>query len=199
MKGLLIKDLYMIKNYCKLYVLVLICFSIGNVFANNSIAFSYTYMIASMVVITLMSYDENNGFNEYAYELPIDAKKIVSCKYILGLIINCLIILINALLSFVMKGSIDLHSLLLGICICCISFSITIPVYFRFGVQKGRIAYYLMIGFTVGIAVYLNDSGLQNNSIQMGEYIIVVLAIAIFILSWFLSTGFYTLRMKKER
>lgn len=76
--------------------------------------------------------------------------------------------------------------------------SISMPFIFKLGVEKGRIAYYVMIGFVCGASVL--SSGLFREHLQAEirlNTILVVLSfvgIGVYILSWYLSIVFYKKR-----
>ena len=84
MKGLIIKDLCVIKNQMKTLLLVLaffVIFSIINEDATFILFLVPFYMI--MILITTFNYDEFNKWDSYCNSLPLSRKEIVKSKYIL--------------------------------------------------------------------------------------------------------------------
>ena len=66
MKGLILKDLYMMKHYCKSYLIIAIVFlivSLSDTVANMFFLF-YPCMLCGIIPINLLGYDErSNSFN----------------------------------------------------------------------------------------------------------------------------------------
>ena len=76
--------------------------------------------------------------------------------------------------------------------------SITLPFMFKLGVEKGRMAYYVMIGIICGGSIVAStvlrdamQSGIKPNGVLA---LVAVLGIAIYALSWYLSIVFYKKR-----
>ena len=88
--------------------------------------------------------------------------------------------------------------IMLLLTVSMISSSINLPFMFKSGVEKGRLAYYVMIGIVTGGSVLF--SGLLTEEIQQeidlyGSLpIVCLISIAIFAFSWFLSIAFYRKR-----
>ena len=86
MKGLMIKDLMLLKNQKNFFVLFLIMAAFF-LFSGSGSEFVLTYatsIIAYMVVGTL-SYDEFNNGNAFLFTLPFKRKTYVAEKYVLGI------------------------------------------------------------------------------------------------------------------
>ena len=71
-----------------------------------------------------------------------------------------------------------------------------LPITLRFGVEKGRVAYYVLIGVTVALGLILFDSITDMNS-TVGEtalWIMLAAALVVFAVSWLLSVRLYETR-----
>ncbi|MBE6542578.1 MAG: hypothetical protein E7672_09085, partial [Ruminococcaceae bacterium] len=73
--------------------------------------------------------------------------------------------------------------------------SLTLPFVFKYGVEKGRGAYYVMIGVVCAgsiIASSIFNEGLQNE-IQLNAVLPIacLIGVGIYVLSWYLSIVFY--------
>ena len=86
MKGLLIKDLYLVKGYGTSIILISALFiAIG--IMNGSYAFlMLTALYSAMISINTMSYDERGHWDTYADSLPVSRTQVVLSKYILSFI-----------------------------------------------------------------------------------------------------------------
>ena len=79
-----------------------------------------------------------------------------------------------------------------------IASSISLPFMFKWGVEKGRMAYYITIGVVCGgsvVATSLFQSQLQEPIfIQRDMSLLGLLGVGIYALSWYLSIVFYKKR-----
>ena len=88
--------------------------------------------------------------------------------------------------------------MLLMLIVSTLTSSICLPFVFKLGVEKGRTAYYIMIGFVCGASVVASSilggqlmSEIQPNLILA---LVAVVGIGIYILSWYLSIVFFRKR-----
>lgn len=58
MKGLLLKDFYMAMKYCRAYVVIAVVFSLFSIWGNTSFLIAYPILLASVIPVNLISYDE---------------------------------------------------------------------------------------------------------------------------------------------
>jgi len=98
--------------------------------------------------------------------------------------------------TFVLKEFLVLMMLLLVI--ASVASSLTLPFVFKYGVEKGRGAYYVMIGVVCAgsiIATTIFKEGLQNE-IHLNSVLPIacIVGVAIYALSWYLSIVFYKTR-----
>lgn len=205
MKGLLLKDLYMASKYCRAFALLIIVFLAVSFFGDESIFFIvYPTMVAGMIPMTLLSYDEKNKWSQYSETLPCSRAQFVSVKYIVGLIFSgfaWLISLISIVLRMSTGSSFSFDGLLFwGTALLVLGVlgpMLMLPFVFKFGTEKGRIGFYVMIGLLCAISVLANGLGLQTSVISGNQWIlgmIVVVAVLLYLLSWRLSILFYQKR-----
>lgn len=165
MKGLIIKDLCSISNYKKQYALILAFMSVWSIFSKSfSFLAMYSILLGGMMVLSVMSMDEAVHFNRYALTMPISVKTLVKEKYVLVCIcigagsLLALIVEVIAMSTPWYEGTTE------WIMINCLSsfflivYTITLPIIFKYGVEKARYAYMavmLVMGAVIGISVYL--------------------------------------------
>lgn len=206
MKGLILKDLYMAAKYFRNYLLILIVFAGVSFVQEDSLFFAfYPFLICGMIPVNLLAYDERAHWDIYCGTLPVTRDMVVSAKYLIGLGVQGLVFLVTAVGQAVrisMQGSFDWDSYLVLMSLMAIislfSSSITLPFMFKLGVEKGRMAYYVMVGLVcggAGIAGLAFNEQLQA-TIPFGAVLAlgVVLAAAVYALSWYLSIIFYRKR-----
>ena len=87
MKGLLLKDWYMVKKYCRAYLLIAIVFIAISFFSNDNMFFVfYPCLLCGMIPVNLLAYDERSHWMQYSGTLPYTKTQIVSGKYLIGLL-----------------------------------------------------------------------------------------------------------------
>ena len=206
MKGLLLKDWYMMKKYCRYYLFVSIGFIILSMISSGNMFFVfYPCLLCGMIPVNLLGYDERSRFTEYVGTLPYTKTQIVSAKYLIGLFTQIAMLIVICAAqgvkmgiegTFVMKEFLVLMMLLLVI--ASVASSLTLPFIFKYGVEKGRGAYYVMIGVVCAgsiIATTIFKEGLQNE-IQLNAVLPIacIVGVAIYVVSWCLSIMFYKKR-----
>ncbi|MBQ8236859.1 MAG: ABC-2 transporter permease [Oscillospiraceae bacterium] len=209
MKGLLLKDWYMMKKYMRSYLVLLVVFvviSLGN--SDNMFFVFYPSLLSAMIPVSLMAYDERSKWDAYSGTLPCTKAQIVSVKYVLGVLLQALIILLTAIvqgIQMVRTGSFDWSSYLALVQMLtvmgCVALSVTLPFMYKYGVEKGRMAYYLMVVFVSGgsaIAATLFRDWLQMEAAaDLPLALLTLAAMGVYALSWRLSIRFYEKRELK--
>ncbi|MBE6545967.1 MAG: ABC-2 transporter permease [Ruminococcaceae bacterium] len=206
MKGLLLKDLYMMKKYCKSYLLITVLF-IALSFASNENLFFVFYpcLLCGMIPVNLLGYDERSRWLQYSETMPYTKGQIVSGKYWIGLGTQVAVLLVTGFAQAIrmnISGAFALRKylvlMMLLLVMSLLASSITLPFMFKLGVEKGRMAYYIMIGIVCAgsiIASNLLSGGIQAEIKLNGILpIICLVGIGIYVLSWYLSIVFYKKR-----
>lgn len=206
MKGLLLKDWYMMKKYCKSYLLIVLIFIAASLWSDENIFFVfYPCLLCGMIPVNLLGYDERSRWTQYCGALPYTKSQIVSSKYLIGLLSELVIITVTGIAQIIrmnMNGGFSSHDfgvlMMLMFISAVISPAVCLPFIFKFGAEKGRMAYYIMVGFicaVVFIMVGVSKESLQIE-IQPNLFLILscVIGIIIYALSWCLSIVFYKKR-----
>ncbi len=207
MKGLLLKDWYQIKAYGKLIILSVMAMMVCSVFTlqhENGIFLMWGCCILGNLTMTLIAYDSNCGWNVYANTLPLSRVQLVGEKYLFSFLTLLLgagmsgIVCLAAWLRGAPIGADMAISVMLQGAEVIWSFGIImLPIYYRFGSEKARYVYLLlvgMIGGIVGVALGGNEGSLDGlfmeTSVPVQAAILVGIA-ALSILSWRLSLAWY--------
>lgn len=201
MKGLLLKDFYMAWKYCRMFVLIIAVFLAISFFGNDNAFFLfYPAILAGMIPVTLIAYEERCKWTIYCETLPLSRAQVVSCKYIISLLGIGFVIIISGIVQAIraayygqfvfaeyaaMLGTLATISLLVP--------SLLLPLIFKLGSEKGRIAYYLVIGITCAATALFSFS--ESFSVpNVPYYVITGAGVIIFALSWLISIRFYQSR-----
>jgi len=206
MKGLLLKDWYMMKKYCRAYLLIAVVFIAVSLFSNDSLFFVfYPCLLCGMIPVNLLGYDERSRWMQYSCTMPYTKTQIVSAKYLIGLFAQVAMLLISGIAQGVKMtvcgnfvfGEFAVLMLLLLI-MATFTSSISLPFIFKLGVEKGRTAYYIMVGFVCGASVLASSflRGQLSTEIQPNGVLaaLAVAGIGVYVFSWYLSILFFKKR-----
>ena len=206
MKGLLLKDWYMMKKYCRAYLLIAVVFIAVSLFSNDNMFFVfYPCLLCGMIPVNLLGYDERSRWMQYSGTLPYTKTQIVSGKYLIGLLSQITILVATGVAQaakMLIAHNFELGNfavlMLLMLIVSTLTSSICLPFVFKLGVEKGRTAYYIMIGFVCGASV-LSSSILRRQLISEIKpnlilALVAVVGICVYILSWYLSIVFFKKR-----
>ncbi len=214
MKGILTKDLYLIKKTCKFYLIFLLPIMIISMGVplntiENPYGFLFYFTVVTALIpstaipFTLISNDEKSGWNTYSVAMPYTRKEIVSSKYICSLMLtvssSLICFLLQCLNLFLRKsGSFEmtLVTLLGNVIIAVFTLSMILPFLFKFGVEKGRLVYTIATACIYAM-IFSTTSVVQTISIQISPWIDVAVIPCILILlalSWYLSVVFFQKR-----
>lgn len=207
MKGLLLKDAYQTLKYCRAYLLVVLFFIIATPLGGfHLFMLFYPCLLASMVPVNLTAYDAQSKWEQYAATLPYSRSQLVSAKYLIGLFTSGGVLTLTGiaqLLRMVQNGNFQLQefgNLLAALLIvACVVPSITLPLIFRFGPEKGRILYLVIIGLVCGgsaaASIILSTDVFSLEITDFPNLLPACLAaIGLYAASWYLSIVFYRKR-----
>lgn len=207
MKGLLLKDWYMVLKYCKAYLLISLVFIGASVMSDDNFFFIlYPSFFCAMIPVTLLGYDERSKWDQYCAAFPYTKAQIVSSKYLIGLATQVGILLLSAVIQGIrmqVNGVFSWESFGISLSVVAtISFLapvVSLPPIFRWGVEKGRMAYYISIVLICtisGIVVNICDITVLGTLPNRATMLLLGLAsLVAFGVSWYLSILFYK---KKE-
>ncbi len=206
MKGLLLKDWYMMKKYCRYYLFCAVGFTVLSVMSSGNMFFIfYPCLLCGMIPVNLIGYDERSRWMQYSGTMPYTKAQIVSGKYLIGLFSQLVILLLMGAAHAVkmtiagdfVPGEFAVLMLLMLI-VSTLSSSISLPFIFKLGVEKGRTAYYVMVGFVCAASFIVSNlfKGQLGTEIKPNLVlaILAVVGIGIYIFSWYMSIVFYKKR-----
>ena len=203
MKGLLLKDWYMMKSYCRSYLLIVTVFLAVSFMGDSNLFFAfYPCILCSMIPITLHSYDERSHWLQYSASLPCSRAQIVSAKYLIGLATSLVMFIVTGIAQVVRMRVSDamepgelIALMVVLLMLALLMPAITFPVIFKWGVEKGRIVYYVVIGVICAggvIIAQLVDTDVEV-SLPAGIAVPAICAavVGLYAFSWYLSIVFF--------
>ena len=205
MKGLLLKDFYMTVQYCKIFLLFEIMFWLVAFFVEDSVLFLlYPTLMAGLIPMTLLSYDERDRWDKYSDALPYTRSQRVSAKYLIGFLFGAVGLAVSIAVGaarMLYRNNFSLSELLVVCTLVLIAGLIgpvfLLPCIFKFGVQKGRIAFYVVIGLACALAASMAGSGFDTEipgASLPGLGLAAGVLCLLYPLSWRLSVLFYQRR-----
>ena len=158
MRGLLIKDLMILKKYTYTILFVLI---IGTIAGTKDISFIAGYIILFLSVISMstISYDEANHGLLTLFALPISKSLYVKEKYLFSWIVALtgflLTLFISVLNMETFQDSFEAVLVILSTGMLLLSFAL--PFQLKYGNEKGRIVLFVTIFFFIFLAIFLDE------------------------------------------
>lgn len=206
MKGLLYKDLFSVFKYYRSY-LVLVAVFLAMSFMNKENLFFVFYpcLVTGMIVVSLISVDEKEGWNTTSGFLPFSNAQLVGSRYLTGLVINGTFFLLTMGVQItrmlVVDGMLVTKDLeLIGstlIAMGLLAPGIMLPFIYKFGPEKGRIAYTLVVGAMAGVIAYGSASGMVlEAAVDLPVYALSVGAAVFYALSFLISVRICDRRKK---
>ena len=164
MKGLIIKDLTVLKSSIKTVFIIVAVFAFMGVKSGSAYMTTFASVYAAILPMTCMAYDERSRFNRYAVAMPVSPRDIALSKYITGLILAAAtaIALVIALFTKAPIGETAAGCMLIPV----FYHTFMLPVMFKFGVEKSRLM--VLIGVVipaVGIS-FMEEAGMLDAFMQ---------------------------------
>lgn len=178
MKSLILKDLLNIGHNAKSMLFIL--FVLAVVLIPFSGVESYIFVCAilcSMMIVTTFSFDDNSKWTQYAMIMPVSKKELVGGKFavlaifcavgsLFGLVIGSIGGFATKKITFDLAGIGELSILtLMALVISFVYGSLSIPLVFKFGAEKGRmlllVSFLIPAGLCFGIYQLLTMLGIE--------------------------------------
>ena len=201
MKGLLLKDVFVVSEFVRVLSLMAIVF-IASMMAIDG--FSVIGAMISLLVVSLVissfSYDDLAHWDSFAATLPVSRRKLVASKYLFLLLLGVLAVVFNGLVSVLfaaLQPGVSLAEqfvtgILISMAACIIDF-VLIPLIYKYGAEKSRMMMMMVIvvifGITYGGAELLKMLNIGTDWITLPILIggIAAAFLASLLISWICS------------
>ena len=154
MKGLIMNDLFSLRKLLRSVAMVFVFFMVlwGAMGQPASGALMIGVLSVSYM-LNLFSYDEFYHWDQYAAILPVSSKQLVLARYASFALTSLAAIVMAAVYMLVMQVPLDefVMVVIASLCMQTYTAAIIIPFAYKFGVQKGRIFYMLLMFVPLGI------------------------------------------------
>ena len=207
MRGLLLKDWYLIQKYAWSLYLMDVFFIVLSLAMDSVFIFIYPYLFAGIIPMTLYAYDEREKWKGYCAALPVSRRQYVSGKYLCGLLSVAAVLLLSLAVhtpAYLAAPGRTVDYLLdfLSLLPACASIgfltpAISLPLMFRFGAERARIAYVVVLAGIAAMSVVFLGSGSLGAKIEAASLhpaAVYAAAPVLYLLSWLLSMVIYEKR-----
>ena len=209
MIGKIKKDFLLLKGNLKVWLILIFIYVTMAFQEEMSLAFLLPFMCV-VTMLSTFSYDNFNKWDAYAITMPYGRKNSVRAKYIATLLLVFVTIVIVAIITIVIGYARtktvnfeDIGSTMLGaIFSTTLLQSFMYPAIYKFGVDKARIAIFIVV---FGVAIigsflskYINFEYLIQKLSFLNNYMMIILPVIIIVMlyvSYEISKGIYN---KKE-
>lgn len=187
MKGLLLKDIFTLAKQLKVFLLIILIWSLIPNFSASCFAIVY----AALLPVSALAYDERSKWNTLAAMMPYSKKDIVLSKYLLGYILVGIVSAVSVISKIILLtlGSSatdkeDIAATLAIMLVATVFSSINLPFMFKMGVEKGRLIYFILVFALVagGMAAFnITDFELSNSSANVFSAAIICITATVLI------------------
>ena len=187
MKGLLLKDFYIIKSLLLIILVEFVAVGTGLAFlASPYVLIVLATVMLGMISVTTINSDKTSGWAKLSVTLPVSRQTLISSKYLMYVLLSAAGLAAGTLLSLVisfMFREFDPEKIFLfisiSITLCFLSGSSMIPCYFIFNEEKSILGSLISYPLAAGIFVVL--SLLFDNMLLMSITCICASALLFFI------------------
>jgi len=203
MKGLLIKELIHLRLYGRVIACMVLFFLFFGVFQGTlegiaSILAMLSIMLTVMLGLNSMSFDASCKWDCFALSLPLSRRQLVAAKYLFVLIMAAALFLLDGILCGILVpfGLRFSEALLVfcgcfaaGICLIAVFF----PLLYRFGIERARLFYLLLVLLPVGGRLLAGKLGLSLPEVDWSAVILLSLpaALALLGISYLISAWIF--------
>ena len=197
MRGLLRKDILMMKDGIGIYLIFIILYSLFSFFSGApDIAATIVILVMIMLPFNTLSYDELYQWDRYVLTLPVSRRQIIRSKYVFALLVSGAALLFYAAMDLLLGG--DVREIMRGCLPTIIGGLVTIalafPCILKWG-QKGRLLIVLFCGVAGGIIGVLGivtkyGGGLEiavSEGVMVTESVVLLGALLISLLALLIS------------
>ena len=164
MKGIILKDLLVLKVAMRTVIVVVLVFSFMGAMSGSAYMTTFASIYAAILPMTSIAYDERCAFNRYAMTMPVKTRDIVLSKYVTGLILTAAALVICLVIT-AFSGGMYAETALTAILIPMFYHSFMLPVMFKFGVEKSRLIVMVTVVIPALAIGFAEEAGLLDNFI----------------------------------
>ncbi|MBR3358459.1 MAG: ABC-2 transporter permease [Solobacterium sp.] len=179
MKGLMVKDLLLMKDQWKSTLIVLMMGFFMSFSFDSSVTIMYMTMIGCMLALGTLAYDEFDNGYQFLFTLPVSRRTYVIEKFAVvicwGICAMAAGFLMSALTGFLKNGVLQSFSLenCVGVLFSAsILASIMIPIRIKYGSENSKIVIYVMFGIiAAAVLAFSKLKAAMNFANTVGQWL----------------------------
>lgn len=205
MKGLVIKDLLVLRQQAKTMAIMLLFFGVmGFTQTDASFFAGFMMMMMAMLPVTALSYDERAHWDAYALTMPLSRTQVVGAKYLLGGLLllvagiacSVFILILGLFRGEEMAVYLPQQLFLLApvMSIGLLYLSVLLPIIYKMGTEKARLVMMVIFLIPFLFLLLVQKMGFSAPSEQATILALKLLplgALAAACISFWLSVRFY--------
>ncbi|AGY75660.1 ABC-2 transporter permease [Clostridium autoethanogenum] len=207
MNGLILKDLYNLKNGGGSLLIAIVVFSLIYFLQgdndNMEVWNVFIILLGSILVVNTMSYDNTAKWDKYALTMPVTRRDVVLSKYMVSIIVIFMGAVLATALSFaqgINKHNLDVIKIFTvnGAAMAGGLFfiSVTLPVIYEFGVEKSRIVIFLVFLAPAGVAIGSSKLRFSPLTVQYIHIILQYLPVVLLLITILAMLISYSISLK---
>ena len=187
-------------------ILIVIIVWIGIAMINQAFFTMIFGMGTYLLLMQVMAYEDTYGIDNLIAELPVSKNEYVISRYVLGIIISAIFMVLSVLIYYTLNSILKLDLtlgifILIGFVTSVLAMSVIIPVILKFGINKGRmvvtILTVLMVVVPTGImtSIWENKEFMSKIMNVVGNigvpFILIISSLLILMISIIISLRVY--------
>jgi hypothetical protein len=206
MRALIYKDLLALLKYCRFHLALCGIFLVATAFVGN-MEFMRTYVLVftGMMPATLIAYEETEHWDRTVLTMPLSRRMIVTEKYVVGMLLQLTALVLigfSWVVQMMRAGQFDVNALmselLMNLVLAIIMPSLMLPVVFKLGAERGRMALTLVLcaamAVIVGGTAALGSIGAFVNVDAVVMPLAVAVVVLMYPISWLVAVHWYEKR-----
>ena len=166
MKGLLVKDLLVLRKYARtMVVFILVYIVVFSMLDSVDVISGMVTLVLAMMSVATFSYDELAKWDRFGLTMPVSRKQVVASRYLvclLSTVFGSAITLAFSLVSGFLRKTGDLTQSLLStytiLAVATLFLSLILPFLYKFGPERGRLFMILVFLLPSMLLLFFKDS-----------------------------------------
>lgn len=148
-------------------ILIVIIVWIGIAMINQAFFNMIFGMGTYLLLMQVMAYEDTYGIDNLIAELPVSKNEYVISRYVLGIIISAIFMVLSVLIYYMLNSILELNLtlgifILIGFATSVLAMSVIIPVILKFGINKGRMVVTILTVLIVVVPTGIMTSIWEN-------------------------------------
>lgn len=148
-------------------ILIVIIVWIGIAMINQAFFNMIFGMGTYLLLMQVMAYEDTYGIDNLIAELPVSKNEYVISRYVLGIIISAIFMVLSVLIYYILNSILELNLtlgifILIGFVTSVLAMSVIIPIILKFGINKGRMVVTILTVLIVVVPTGIMTSIWEN-------------------------------------